>query len=131
LGVDTAERPVDAQSMSKRDASKHLCCAIIVRQNSWSAKNLRWTRSATRHRISRARSRYVIEHCSLRFREEAPSWAFGRSDPRFAFLGDDADGVALEVLAVELEDESLLVIHAMELRRRYRGRYEEAKKWKR
>lgn len=65
----------------------------------------------------------------MRFREEAPPGGRGRSDPRFAFLGDDADGVALEVLAVELEDESLLVIHAMELRGHYRSKYEEAKKW--
>jgi hypothetical protein len=32
------------------------------------------------------------------------------------------------VLAIELEDEGLLVIHAMELRGRYRDLYEEAKK---
>jgi hypothetical protein len=114
--------------MSKHEADRHSIGASIVRQNNWSTKNLRWARSATRHRISRARSRYVIEQCSLRFREEAPSGGPGSSDPRFAFLGDDADGVALEVLAVELEDESLLVIHAMQLRRRYRGKHEEAKK---
>ncbi len=115
--------------MSKHDASKHPRYASIVGQNNWAARGLRWARSATRHRISRARSRYVIEHCILRFREEAPSGALGRTDPRLVFLGDDSDGVALEVLAVELEDESLLVIHAMELRRRYQGKYEEAKKW--
>jgi hypothetical protein len=43
-------------------------------------------------------------------------------------LGDDAGGVALEVIGIELEDESLLVIHAMPLRGRYRRQYEEAKK---
>ena len=51
--------------------------------------------------------------------------------PRLVFLGTDADGAALEVVAVELEDESLLVIHAMPLRARYRSRYEEMKRWRR
>lgn len=32
---------------------------------------------------------------------------------------------------VELDDEYLLVIHAMPLRDRYRKQYEEAKKWRR
>jgi hypothetical protein len=123
-------RPADASAMSKHEAHWHSNGANIVGQNNWSAKGLRWTRSATRHRISRARSRYVIEHCRLHFWEESSSGAPGRSDPRFAFLGDDSDGVALEVLAVELKDENLLVIHAMQLRSRYRGKYEEAKKWR-
>lgn len=51
--------------------------------------------------------------------------------PRLVFLGDDASGVALEVMAVEIEDDSLLVIHAMQLRGRYREQYEEAKQWRR
>ncbi len=46
------------------------------------------------------------------------------------FLGDDADGIALEVMAVELEDGDLCVIHAMDLRERYRPEYEEAKRWR-
>lgn len=50
---------------------------------------------------------------------------------RLVFLGDDEDGLALEVMAVELDDDSLLVIHAMPLRDRYRKQYEEAKKWRR
>lgn len=44
------------------------------------------------------------------------------------FLGDDPDGVALEVIGIELEGEGFLVIHAMPLRERYRDQYEEAKK---
>lgn len=51
---------------------------------------------------------------------------------RLVFLGDDAKGTALEVMAVELmavelDDRSLLVIHAMSLRDRYRKQYEEVK----
>lgn len=92
--------------------------------------NLRWARSATKHRISRERSRYVIEHCGLRFEESPSANAPASPDPRVVLLGDDADGVALEVMAIELEDNSLLVIHAMPLRDRYRKQYEEAERWR-
>jgi hypothetical protein len=47
-----------------------------------------------------------------------------------SFLGDDADGIALEAMAIELDDENLLVIHAMPLRDCYRRQYEEAVKWR-
>lgn len=88
---------------------------------------IRWARSATKHRISRRRSRYVIEHAGLRFRTPPPG---GVGDDRLLYLGDDDEGVALEVMAIELEDGSLYVIHTMKLRKKYRARYEEAKKWR-
>jgi len=47
------------------------------------------------------------------------------------YLGDDTEGVPLEVMAIELEDGSLQVIHAMPLRDRYREQYKEAKIWQR
>ncbi len=47
------------------------------------------------------------------------------------YLGDDGEGVALEMMAVELDDRSLLVIHAMRLRAKYREQYKEAKRWQR
>lgn len=93
--------------------------------------NLRWARAATKHRVSRERSRYIIEHCGLRFDQEPPADSPESVSPRLVFLGDDEDGVALEVMAVELDDDSLLVIHAMPLRERYREQYEEAMKWRR
>lgn len=92
---------------------------------------LRWARSATKHRISRERSGYVIDRSGLRFEQGPPAGAPADADPRLLYLGDDADGVALEVMAVELEDGSLLVIHAVPLRERYRKEYEEAMKWRR
>lgn len=92
---------------------------------------LKWTRAATKHRISRERSRYVIEHCGLRFEQDPPTNALENASPRLVFLGDDEEGIALEVMAVELEDDALLVIHAMSLRDRYREQYEEARKWRR
>jgi hypothetical protein len=92
--------------------------------------NLRWARAATKHRISRERSRYVIDHCGLRFEQDPPADAPENASSRLVFLGDDDEGTALEVMAVELEDDTLLVIHAMPLRDRYRKQYEEAQKWR-
>lgn len=92
---------------------------------------LQWARSATKHRISRERSRYVIEQCGLCFEQRPPAGAPAGADPRLVYLGDDAEGVALEVMAIELEDGSLLVIHAMPLGDRYREQYDEARKWRR
>jgi hypothetical protein len=88
---------------------------------------IRWARSATKHRVSRSRSGYVIEHCGLVFRIPPPE---GQVDERLLFLGDDEEGVPLEVMAVELEDDDLFVIHAMEIRDRYRSAYEEARRWR-
>lgn len=93
--------------------------------------NLKWARAATKHRISRERSHHVIEHCGLRFEQKPPAGAPENASVRLVFLGDDEKGAALEVMAVELEEDVLLVIHAMPLRERYRKQYEEAKKWRR
>lgn len=93
--------------------------------------DLKWARAATKHRISRERSRYVIEHCGLRFEQDPPADAPENASSRLVFLGDDEEGVALEVMAVELEDGTQFVIHAMPLRARYRKQYEEAEKWRR
>jgi hypothetical protein len=49
---------------------------------------------------------------------------------RVLFFGDDAEGLPLEVFAVETAEESFLVIHAMELRDHNRGLYEEARGWR-
>ena len=52
----------------------------------------------------------------------------GQVDERLIYLGDDADGLALEVMAVELGPDELYVIHAMTLRKQYRAQYEQAKR---
>ncbi len=66
----------------------------------------------------------------LRFDEPPPEGDVEVLDPRFVYLGDDADGRPLEVLAVEVSDGRLVVIHAMLLRNKYKLRYEEAKRWR-
>jgi hypothetical protein len=104
-----------------------------VRQNVWPDEpTIRFARSATRHRISRQRSLYVIERCGFQVVERRRSENFSSGpDKRVYFFGDDLEGVPLEVVAVQTEDEQFTVIHAMNLRNRFLGLYEEAKEWRR
>ncbi|HET7591077.1 MAG TPA: hypothetical protein VFK14_12965 [Solirubrobacterales bacterium] len=104
-----------------------------VRQNVWPEDPvIRFSRSATKHRISRERSLYVIERCGFQVIEERRSQNFGSgSDKRVFFLGDDLEGVRLEVVAAEIETDEFTVIHAMNLRGKFLGMYEEAKEWRR
>ena len=44
------------------------------------------------------------------------------------FFGDDDTGRALEVGAVEVSEDLLLVIHVMDLRGKLRGSYEQGKR---
>lgn len=106
--------------------------ATIVGQNSPAEfRSPRWTRSATRHRISRQCAHQVIANTKLVFEEDPPAGASAGATTRLVFLGTDAEDRPLEVMAVRRRDGSLLVIHAMELRKRYRQDYEEARKWRR
>lgn len=95
-----------------------------------SGRRVRFARSAAKHRISKERIRHVISHCGLAFEEPVLSRASEALDERLVILGDDADGGELEVMAVEGSQGELVVIHAMELRARYRDRYEEARQWR-
>jgi hypothetical protein len=91
---------------------------------------VRFARSATKHRVSKERIRYVIVHCGLAFEEPAPSSSTEALDERLLCLGDDAEDKALEVMVVEGSKGELVVNHAMELRAKYRDQYEEAKLWR-
>ena len=95
-----------------------------------SEKSVRFARSATKHRVSKERIRHVIAHCGLAFEEPVPSSSAEALDDRLLCLGDDAEGKALEVMVVEGSKGELVVIHAMELRAKYRDQYEEAKQWR-
>lgn len=86
---------------------------------------VRFARSATKHGISKAQARFVVEHCGLPFVVPAPPGA-AVPDDRLLFLGDDQHGVAVEVAAIELERGDLLVIHAMKCRAAYKRQYLEA-----
>jgi len=75
---------------------------------------VRFSRSASRHRIAPDRARYVVEHCSV------PLCRLDDDDASLVvFLGPDALGVPLEVIGPELAGGGLLVIHAMLLRERF------------
>jgi hypothetical protein len=101
-----------------------------VRQNVWPEEaEIKFARSATKHRISRERSLYVIEHCGMQIIERHRNSANSGVDRRVAFLGDDLEGAALEVIAAEPEEDEFLVIHAMELRNRHQALYVEARSW--
>lgn len=102
-----------------------------VRHNAWPDEPVvRFARSATRHRISRERSLHVIERCGLQIIERQRSEHSIGSDRRVLFLGDDLEGVPLEVLAAENVEEEFTVIHAMNRRAKYLGLYEEARRWR-
>ncbi len=84
---------------------------------------IRFTRSARKHRVGQARAVHVIEQ---------PYAVLPQSRPELPdllmFLGDDDTGRALEVGAVEIGEDRLLVIHVMDLREKYRGPYEKGKR---
>jgi hypothetical protein len=90
-----------------------------------SSGRVRFARAATRHRVSKDRIGHVIVNHRVHFEELPPSGARGSHSVRLVYLGDDAGGRALEVMAVELPNGDLLVIHAMPLRAKYRSQYEE------
>lgn len=101
-----------------------------VRQNVWPEEaEITFARSATKHRISRQRSLHVIERCGMQWVERRWRSTCSEPDRRVAFFGNDLEGIALEVLAAELEEEEFMVIHAMDLRDQHRVFYEEARPW--
>jgi hypothetical protein len=102
----------------------------IVRRNEWiDSDAITWARSATKHRITRERSLHVVRHAGICFRESEEEQLYG--DPRFVFLGPDAEAAPLEVVAVAPGNGSLMIIHAMHLRERWQGWYWEGLQWER
>lgn len=90
--------------------------------------DVRFARSATRHRISKDRIIHVIANYRVRFEEPPPDTDAARArSTRVVYLGADDRGRALEVMAVEGKQDELLVIHAMELRDKYRKHYEDGR----
>ncbi|HEY5853242.1 MAG TPA: hypothetical protein VIW24_04095 [Aldersonia sp.] len=77
-------------------------------------RELRWYRSARRHRIGKAHAMHVINSV-----EPECVDATATADARLVWIGNDDRGVELEIVALDL-DEAVVVIHVMptELRRR-------------
>jgi hypothetical protein len=84
---------------------------------------IEFTQSARKHRIGRARVRQVLVDPVV----ETVLPAGSGLQERLVFLGDDESGRALEVMAVRT-DRGLLVIHAMDLRPKWRQLNEEGKR---
>jgi len=101
-----------------------------VRHNVWPEEpKITFARSATKHRISRERSLYVIDHCGIQLVDRFWSPDTSNAERRVYFFGDDLEEVALEIVAVESEEEHFRVIHAMDLRKKFLVLYEEARLW--
>jgi hypothetical protein len=127
--VPSEYEEVDPQWLLELVLAKPVDRANFLRQDvSPEFKRLRWTRSATKHRISRRRTRFALEHCLLILKEDPPSERPPATAPRLVFLGEDSSGTALEVIAVKTDKGNLLVIHAMPLRSRYQDAYEEVRR---
>ena len=96
---------------------------MTFRELSDKMARLRFARSALKHRVSHERAAYVINHCQAVLLQPPPADAPDDHDDRLVFLGDDRDGVALEIVAIEGTSGELLVIHAQKLRRKNRSAY--------
>jgi hypothetical protein len=101
--------------------------ANIVRQNEWiDGDRIEWARSATRHRISRLQTLSAIQHAGVCFDADA-----GRQgDRRLYFFEYDEDERPLEIVAIEREARSLLVIHSMIVRDKFEEKFTEALRWR-
>ena len=82
---------------------------------------VRFTQAARRHKIGKARVLYVLEHPRVTATIQAPAGS-DRAD-RTLHLGDDHTGRTLEVVTVDIA-EGWLVLHAMDMREKYRGMFE-------
>ncbi len=102
--------------------------ANIVRRNEWlDGKRIGFARSATRHRVSRERSLFVVRHAGICFAQD-DEWEY--DNPRVVFLGGDEAGERLEVIAAIEADGALHILHAMPMRERYGRKYVEAISWR-
>ena len=83
---------------------------------------LRFTKSARKHRVGRARAVYVVEHPFTVVTVARPG-----AVEILMHLGDDETGRAFEVGVVQ-EDDTYVIIHVMDLRDKYRTAYEAGKR---
>lgn len=86
--------------------------------------SVRFSRKARKHKVSRDTVRHVIANAVAVAIIPPPD---DRPDERILFIGDGQDGLAYEVMAVRLDAETLSVIHAMPMRRKYQEMYDQGK----
>lgn len=95
---------------------------ICVRHNC-RVPEVRFTRSARKHRVAASRARYVLAHPYVIVPVPPKE---GVRDEMLMHLGDDHTGRALEV-GVFPVDGVVLVAHVMDLRAKFRPLYEQGK----
>lgn len=101
--------------------------ASIVRQNDWvDGEQIGWARSATRHRVARKRTQWVIQHAGICFERGTGSGG----DQLLWFYGDDEGERPLEIMAAAGPAGKLTVINSMDLRDRFEDDYMEAYGWR-
>ena len=88
---------------------------------------IRFAPSASKHEIARDDIRYVIRHCGLAF-DAPPPPGSPYTEDRILILGDTPTGVAIEILAIELDSGDLYVFHARKMGKQYQQQHEEALK---
>jgi hypothetical protein len=76
---------------------------------------VRFSRSARKHRIGKAHALFVMEHY-----EPTVVPADEQEDERWLWVGEDDRGAELEIVAIVIRD-VLLVIHVMPTHYRQRG----------
>ena len=80
-------------------------------------RGLSWTAASRKHRVTRDQVRAVLASATtVLVRPPDPP---GRPDEALLILGTDADGLPIEVVGVELDDDRLRIIHAMPMRAAY------------
>lgn len=84
---------------------------------------LRFAKSASKHHVSHERAAYVINHCQVVLPQAPSTSDLDDHDERLVFLGDDRNGIPLEIVAIEGVTGELLVIHAQKLRGKNRAAY--------
>lgn len=82
-----------------------------------------WAPSSDRHGISHERARHVLETAPVAFQVPDED---GEPDPNLLlFLGEDPNGVPLEIMVRLLDDDAVRVFHVMPMRAKYRALYEQ------
>ena len=99
--------------MSRRAVQSRIDGPFVLNNNE---APVEFTQSARRHKIGRGRVRQVIAD---------PVVVVRINECRLPTFDCSSSGRALEVIAIEGPDRTLVVIHAMDLRGKYRALFEE------
>lgn len=91
---------------------------------------LHWVPAATAQGISRERSAHVVRSCGLRFTHRTDQESPAPDQWPILFVGEDAEGMALEVAAIAVREEEFLVFHAREMREEYGWLLGRASEWR-